>query len=94
MKIFFKLQQQIIAGLDLAIYIITIILVIFICIAEHVLSKINVSASQSNKQMTQAHAFLRKDIIRENVKTHIKGGNKKERRKKWHNKRQQKKKKP
>lgn len=65
--------------MNLAIYIITTILVIFICIAGHRLSKINVSAAQSDKQTIQAHAFLRKDIIREKVKTHIKGGNKKER---------------
>lgn len=72
--------------MNLAIYIITTILVIFICIAGHRLSKINVSAAQSDKQTIQAHAFLRKDIIREKVKTHIKGGNKKERHDKWHNK--------
>lgn len=67
---FFKLQRQIIVGLNLAIYIVTTILVIFICIAGHRLSKINVYAAQSDKQTIQAHAFLRKDIIREKVKTH------------------------
>lgn len=51
------------------------------------LSKINISAVQSDKQTIQAHGFLRKDIIREKVKTHIKGGNKKERHDERHNER-------
>lgn len=71
LKIFLRLQRQIISGFRLSsnisrkhntghnhVYI-----------AEHVLSKTTIPAIQSDKQTIQAHAFLRKDIIREKVKT-------------------------
>ena len=47
----------------------------FIYVLLNMLSKINASAAQNNKETIQAHAFLRKDIIRKIVKTKIGRGN-------------------